>query len=78
MVVKVQVPDSAGPLLVYTRKRDFVCMVHKHDSGPDYDRIADVVKTKGVLGRKAYFAAELQSKDVLVVKIDGVLAEQPF
>ena len=79
MVVKVQVPDGGtGPLLVYNRKRDFVCMVHKHDSGPDYDRIADVVKTKGVLGRKAYFAAELQSKDVLVVKIDSVLAAQPF
>jgi hypothetical protein len=78
MVIKVQVAEGDGPLLVYTRKRDFVCMVHKHENGPEFDRIVDAVKTKGVMGRKAYFAAELQNKDVLVVKIDSVLAEQPF
>jgi hypothetical protein len=29
-------------------------------------------------GAKAYFAAELKSKDELVVKVSEVLAEQPF
>jgi hypothetical protein len=29
-------------------------------------------------GAKAYFAAELKSKDELLVKVSEVLAEQPF
>ncbi|TFK37232.1 hypothetical protein BDQ12DRAFT_713611 [Crucibulum laeve] len=65
IIIKVQAPmhQGAAPLLIYTKKRDFV---------------SKVVKAKGVGGVKAYFAAELKSKDELVVKISEVLAEQPF
>ncbi|CAL1697526.1 unnamed protein product [Somion occarium] len=86
MVIKVQVPygfgtsaeSSKGDLLIYTKKRDFVCMVQWTDEPQAYDRISHVVRTKGVGGAKAYFPAELRSADVLVVKVDEVLAEQPF
>ncbi|KAJ7471929.1 ankyrin repeat-containing domain protein [Mycena latifolia] len=85
LVLKVQVPytgnpkiRSTGDLLLYTKKRDFACTIRRSDGPEEYDRISDVVRTKGVGGAKAYFAAELESKDKLVVKISQVLAEQPW
>jgi hypothetical protein len=87
-VVKVQVPYAGGaggasppstaPLLVYTRRRDFVCTVVRGDCPEAYDAISAVVRNKGVGAAKAYFPAELVSRDELVVKIGEVLAEQPF
>jgi hypothetical protein len=85
LVVKVQVPytgnskiRSTGELLLYTKKRDFACTIRRSDGPEEYDRISQVVRTKGVGGAKAYFAAELESKDKLVVKVSEVLAEQPW
>jgi hypothetical protein len=88
LIIKVQVPfdlltgtsarASQGNILVYSKKRDFVCSIRRLDCPAAYDRISNVVKTKGVGGAKAYFAAELKSKDELVVKVSEVLAEQPF
>ncbi|KAK7455846.1 hypothetical protein VKT23_010883 [Stygiomarasmius scandens] len=91
LIIKVQVPwmntsdggrpaPGDGDLAVYTKKRDFVCGIKKTDQadGASYDKIVDVIKTKGIRGAKAYFAAELRSRDELVVKISEVLAEQPF
>ncbi|KAK7455847.1 hypothetical protein VKT23_010884 [Stygiomarasmius scandens] len=92
LIVKIQVPlvdtpdgerpaPGDEPLVVYTKKRDFVCSIKKGDQangGAAYDTISDVIKKKGHRGAKAYFAAELRSKDELVVKISEVLAEQPF
>ncbi|THH14313.1 hypothetical protein EW146_g6000 [Bondarzewia mesenterica] len=90
IVIKVQVPYdpnpsvahilplSRAPLLVYTKKRDFVCHVTHEDNATGYDHIAEVVRSKGVGGAKAYFAAELKSADELVVKVSELLAEQPF
>ncbi len=82
LIIKVQVPMSGGiptqPLMVYTKKRDFVCMIRKNDNEAGYRRICDVIRTKGVSGLKAYFAAELKTKNELVVKVGEVLAEQPF
>jgi hypothetical protein len=85
LVLKVQVPytgnpaiASTGNLLLYTKKRDFACSIRRADAPADYDRISQIVKTKGVGGAKAYFAAELESKDKLVVKVSEVLAEQPW
>lgn len=87
LIVKVQLPfdfeakqplAGSGELLVYTKKRDFVCFVRKVDNPTGYDRLAHVVRMKGAIGSKAYFAAELKSKDELVVKVAEVLAEQPF
>ncbi|KAJ7675485.1 ankyrin repeat-containing domain protein [Mycena rosella] len=85
LVLKVQVPytgsseiRSTGNLLLYTKKRDFACTIRRSDSPAAYDRISEVVRTKGVGGAKAYFAAELESKEKLVVKVSEVLAEQPW
>ncbi|KAK7028322.1 hypothetical protein R3P38DRAFT_2935379 [Favolaschia claudopus] len=85
LVIKVQVPYtgdpniiSKGDLMVYTKKRDFACSIRRSDAPADYDRISHVVRTKGVGGAKAYFAAELESKDTLLVKVSDVLAEQPW
>jgi hypothetical protein len=88
IVIKVQVPfdyrsgspvtDTVQDLLVYTKKRDFVCTIRRADDPAGYDKISEVVRSKGVGGAKAYFAAELKSKDVLIVKISDILAEQPF
>jgi hypothetical protein len=80
IVIKVQVPPESndGPLLVYTKKRDFFCMVLKADNGTEYDKIVSVIREKGPMGLKAYFSAELRSTDELVVKVSEVLAEQPF
>ncbi|KAF9241299.1 ankyrin repeat-containing domain protein [Melanogaster broomeanus] len=88
MVIKIQVPvdlftnspvaASLGGLLIYTKKRDFVCTVDKASNPAAYDAIVQIVRTRGVGGAKAYFAAELKNRDELVVKISEVLAEQPF
>ncbi|EIW57991.1 uncharacterized protein TRAVEDRAFT_29859 [Trametes versicolor FP-101664 SS1] len=80
MIIKVQVnravPD--GDLLVYDKKRTFVCMVRKVDCADGYTQVSHAVRTKGVAGAKAYFSAEMTSPDALVVKVSEVLAEQPF
>lgn len=87
LIVKVQVPytgscttskESRGPLLVYTKKRDFVCHIRREDGRAEYDRISHIVRTQGVGGAKAYFAAELEDKEALVVKVSEVLAAQPW
>ncbi|OCH89379.1 ankyrin [Obba rivulosa] len=88
LTVKVQVPFDpfglqpenavSGDLLVYTKKRDFVCMIVRSDDPVAYDRVMGAVRMKGVGGAKAYFPAELLSKEKLVIKVGEVLAEQPF
>ncbi|KAF9458258.1 hypothetical protein BDZ94DRAFT_1271024 [Collybia nuda] len=87
LIIKVQVPFNAatgkpggnhGNLFVYSKKRDFVCGIRRADSPKAYDRLTRVIKTQGVGGAKAYFAADLKSKDELIVKVSEVLAEQPF
>lgn len=86
VIIKVQVPmgdhgpaeNSTDDILVYTKKRDFVCIIQWQDEPTGYDRISKVVRTKGVGGAKAYFAAELKDKNTLTVRISDVLAEQPF
>ncbi|KAL1675985.1 ankyrin repeat-containing domain protein [Schizophyllum commune] len=88
LVVKVQLPLSTfslssgvyherGPMMVYTKKRDLVCHVRWGDNGAYYERLWEVVKDGGVNGAKAYFAAELKTKEELVIKLEP-LAEQPF
>jgi hypothetical protein len=86
LAVKVRVPyvdgrpgpSSTAPLHVSTRRRDFVCTVVRADCPAAYDAVSVVVRNKGVDALKAYFPAELVSRDELVVKIGEVLAEQPF
>jgi len=90
MIIKVQVPYSlsdappppvylqTGDLLVYNKKRDFVCSVQRANNPDAYLRISQVVRDKGVGGAKAYFPAELKSKEELLIKVGDVLAEQAF
>ena len=88
MIVKVQVPMDAfassassigiGGLLIYNKKKDFMCTVSRNGNANAYDDVIRTVRSKGVGGVKAYFAAELRSPDELVVKISEPLAEQPF
>lgn len=85
MVIKVQVPwtggyapAQAGDMLVYTKKRDFVCRIRPEDGVDVYRRLAQVVHEQGIGRAKAYFSAELKDKDELVIKVGDVLAEQPF
>jgi hypothetical protein len=85
MVIKVQVPYEpgftgklTGPLLVYDKSREFVCQVHRDDDPKAYDAVSTIVRSRGVGGAKAYFAAELMAEDRLVVKTSEVLAAQPF
>lgn len=88
MVIKIQVPvdlftnspinSALGSLFIYNKKRDFVCTVPRTSCPDAYDAIVRIVRSRGVGGAKAYFAAELKNPDELVVKISEVLAEQPF
>ncbi|TFK66417.1 hypothetical protein BDN72DRAFT_961794 [Pluteus cervinus] len=85
IIIKVQVPWTGsqmaagyGDLFIYTKKRDLVCVAQRSDDPTSYDRLCKVITEKGPGGAKAYFAAELKSKDELVIKISEVLADQPF
>ena len=79
MVLKVQVPMHAnGGMLVYNKKRTFECILD-YDKNPDaYMRIKKMIKEKGILGMKAYFAAELKSKDELAINVAECLPEARF
>lgn len=91
-VIKVQLPfagpqaspkqqanaEQTGSCLVYTKKRDFVCQFRPIDNRSAWNSLVKVIKTKGVGGLKAYFAAEIRSEYEIVVKISEVLAEQSF
>jgi hypothetical protein len=80
-IIKVQLPvmpGSTGPMVVYDAKRELHCYISRGDAPAAYDRLAELVRAKGTLGLKAYLVAELKSKDELVIKIDDILADQPF
>ena len=91
-VIKIQLPfagrdatptqqavaEQAGNCLVYTKKRDFVCQFRPKDNHTAWKSLVKVIKTKGVGGLKAYFAADIRSEYEIVVKVSEVLAEQSF
>jgi hypothetical protein len=64
--------------MVYDAKRELLCYLLRDDAPAAFDRLTEFVRSKGTFGLKAYLAADLRSKDELVIKIDEVLAEQPF
>ncbi|KAI9001491.1 ankyrin [Trametes punicea] len=88
MIVKVQVPfdfekfapstAEVGDLMVYDKKRTFVCRIRKADNPDAYMRVSRAVREKGVGGAKAYFSAEMESPDKLVLRVSEVLSEQAF
>jgi hypothetical protein len=75
-IPRIQIPDA--PIVVYDAKREFLCFLLRRDTPAEYDRLTELVQSKGTFGLKAYLAADLKSKDELIIKIDDVLAEQPF
>jgi len=80
MIIKVQTPpgSDAGPLLVYNRNRDFMCTLLQADQPQEYGALSTVVKEKGPMGLKGYFTAELLSDDKLAIKVNEILAAQPW
>jgi hypothetical protein len=80
-IIKAQInamPGSKAPIMVYDAKRELQCFISRDDAPAAFDRLTEVVRSKGTFGLKAYLAADLRSKDELVIKIDEVLAEQRF
>ncbi|KAF4568619.1 hypothetical protein EYR36_010631 [Pleurotus pulmonarius] len=79
MIIRIQLPGGSDntDMLVYDRKREFVCAVRREDGEAVYDRMSAVIRAQGA-GGKAYFAATLKKEEELIVKIGDVLAGQPF
>jgi hypothetical protein len=80
-VIKVQLSamgSTKGPMLVYDSKRELVCHLWRDDAPAAFDQLCELIQSRGTFGLKAYLAADLRSKDELVIKIDDVLAEQRF
>lgn len=47
--------------MVYKKSRYFMCLLRREDGVDVYDRIINIIRTKGTQGKKAYFAAEFRS-----------------
>ncbi|KAJ3499651.1 hypothetical protein NMY22_g19490 [Coprinellus aureogranulatus] len=84
-VVKIQIPGilkdfdgSTRPMLVYTQKRDFSCILRREDGQKEWDRVYDVVKNQTVSGLKGYFIADIKGPEKFVVKVSEPLAAQPW
>ncbi|KZV91567.1 hypothetical protein EXIGLDRAFT_676002 [Exidia glandulosa HHB12029] len=82
MILKIQAPVGAsmttGSMLVYDKRRDFIANLEPSGGRDAYVALRKIIAEKGVAaGLKAYFAAELVSKDELVVKTE-VLSPQDF
>ena len=79
MVLKIQVPKGGdGDMLVNNKKGNFKCILEYDKNPAAYARIKKVINEKGILGLKAYFAAELRSKDELAINVAGCLPEARF
>lgn len=89
MIIKIQLAtfgrtksglltSDGGPMLVYDRKKKFLCEIDRATGVREYDALVDVIKRKGCGGAKGYFAAELLSQDRLTIKIGELVAEQPW
>jgi len=84
MIVKIQVPGlgdvplDQGDMLVYNKRRDFEVYLRPESGREAYLALRRVIKEQGTMGGlKAYFTAELRSKDELAVKAE-VIAPQDF
>jgi hypothetical protein len=80
-IIKVQIPAIPGskvPIMVYDAKRELQCLILRDDGPAVFDRLTEFVRSNGTFGLKAYLAADLRSKDELVIKVDEVLGEQRF
>ena len=64
-------------MLVYNKRRDFMAMLRPASNEAGYRALREEILERGVVGPKAYFVAELKSKDELVVKVKAI-APQDF
>ena len=79
MVLKVQASmQGYGGMLVYNKKRTFECVLEYNKNPDAYVRIKKIISEKGILGLKAYFTAELRSKDELAINVADCLPESRF
>lgn len=79
MIIKIQLPmQGNGGMLVYNKKRNFECMLDYEKNPAAYTRIKKMISEKGILGLKAFFAAELRSKDELAINVGECLPESRF
>lgn len=79
MIIKIQVPfQGNGALLVYNKKRTFECALDYDENTAAYMKIKKIIAAKGILGLKAYFPAELRSKDELAINVVECLPESRF
>ena len=78
MVLKIQVCLNDVGMLVYDKKRTFECFLDYDKNPTVYTRLEKIIREKGILGLKAYFAAELKSRDELVVSVAECLPESRF
>jgi len=79
MVIKVQLPlEGNGGMLVYNKTRSFQCTLSDNDNPTAYTRLQTMIKAKGIFGLKAYFQAELRSKDQLAINVAECLPESKF
>ncbi|TFK66403.1 hypothetical protein BDN72DRAFT_800035 [Pluteus cervinus] len=82
LIIKIQVPVGGNGLdshmLVYDKKRSFICTLWKMDNMVSYPIMEKLIKEKGPGGLKGYFRAEVVEKDKLLVRVEEMLAPQPF
>jgi len=78
MVLKIQVSLNDTGMLVYNKKRTFECFLDCDKDQVAYTKLEKIINEKGILGVKAYFAAELRSKDQLAINIAECLSESRF
>lgn len=77
-------PAASGDMLCYNQKKSFICHISERYGKKEYQLLSKVIREKGVRvipgaeGMKAYFHADLISRDELVIFIGEVLPAQPF
>ena len=79
MVLKIQAPsDGNRSMFVCNKKQSFECLLEYNRNPVAYERIKKMVNEKGIGGMRAFFAAELRSKDELAINIAECLPEARF
>ena len=80
MVLRIwEIPVTGnGGMIVCNKKRSFECLLEYGKNPVAYARIKKVINEKGIGGMRAYFAAELRSKDELAINIVECLPESRF
>jgi hypothetical protein len=78
-IVKVQVPmgGSKLPCMVYNKNKSFQTLITP-DNCTQYNKIVELIKTKGVMGLKGYFNALVDDNGNFKILCDELLPQQPW